>query len=105
MDTILFFGVLWILYGCAGLLGVQKIPSKFKGYAWTRRYTRWQGGLWLVLGIPWVLLCAVMKEREAGLPVMLALLLGCSLPGLIYSLVLDSRYNKKLEREEARTEK
>lgn len=35
MGTILVIGIIWTLYGLAGLFGIQKIPSKFKDKSWT----------------------------------------------------------------------
>lgn len=95
MNTILVIGIVWTLYGLVGLLGVQRIPAKFKGKPWTGRYIRWQGVSWLLIGIPWIILSLATEGKGMGVSVMLPLILVCTLPGFIYTVVLDRRYTAK----------
>ena len=43
MNALLFMSVFWIIYGIAGIVGYQNIPSKYKGHSWTKDYIRCQG--------------------------------------------------------------
>lgn len=99
MDTTLVIGIIWTLYGLAGLFGIQKIPAKFKNKPWTLLYTRRQGISWLLLGIPWIILRLATADKGLGIPVMILLLLVCSLPSFIYAVILDQRYTAKLKQE------
>lgn len=100
MDTILVIGIIWTLYGLAGLFGIQKIPSKFKDKSWTRHYIRYQGISWLLLGIPWIILGVSTEGKGVGMPAILFLILACSLPGFIYTVILDRRYTAKIKLEQ-----
>lgn len=99
MNTILVIGIIWTLYGIAGLFGLQKIPTKFKEKTWTKRYIRYQGIAWILLGIPWIVLALVTMNKEPGFFIMLPLLLVCTVPGFIYAIVLDRRYTAKIKQE------
>lgn len=100
MGTILVIGMIWTLYGLAGLFGIQKIPNKFKGQSWTKRNIRYQGISWLLLGIPWIVLDVATEDKGLGMPVMLFLILACSLPGFLYTVMLDRRYTAKTKLEQ-----
>ena len=100
MGTILVIGIIWTLYGLAGLFGIQKIPSKFKDKSWTKHYIRYQGISGLLLGIPWIVLDVITEDKGFGMPVMLFLILACSLPGFVYTVILDRRYTAKLKLEQ-----
>lgn len=100
MGTILVIGIIWTLYGLAGLFGIQKIPSKFKDKSWTKHYIRYQGISWLLLGIPWIVLDVITEDKGFGMPVMLFLTLACSLPEFVYTVILDRRYTAKLKLEQ-----
>lgn len=100
MGTILVIGIIWTLYGLAGLFGIQKIPSKFKDKSWTKHYIRYQGISWLLLGIPWIVLDVITEDKGFGMPVMLFLILAYSLPGFVYTVILDRRYTAKLKLEQ-----
>ncbi len=99
MNTILVIGIIWTLYGVAGLFGLQKIPTKFKAKTWTKRYIHYQGIAWILLGIPWIVLALVTMNKELGFFIMLPLLLVCTVPGFIYAIVLDRRYTAKIKQE------
>ncbi len=100
MGIILVIGIIWTLYGLAGLFGIQKIPSKLKDKSWTKHYIRYQGISWLLLGIPWIVLDVITEDKGFGMPVMLFLILACSLPGFVYTVILDRRYTAKLKLEQ-----
>ena len=100
MNTLLATGIILILYGLAGLLGIQKIPAKFQGKSWTRRYIRYQGISWLLLGVPWTVLSLATADKGLGTPVMVLLLFACSLPGFFYTVILERKYTARLKLEQ-----
>ena len=61
MNGLLFMSIFWIGYGILGLLGIQNIPSKYKGHSWTKGYIRKQGITWLLVGVPWLAFFLVCK--------------------------------------------
>ena len=40
------------------------------------------------------------EDKGFGMPVMLFLILACSLPGFVYTVILDRRYTAKLKLEQ-----
>lgn len=96
MNTILVSGMIWTLYGLAGILGIQKIPKKFQGQLWTKRYIRSQGMAWILLGIPWIILALVTDDWNLSPWIMLLLILECTIPSFLYSLALNRTYTAKL---------
>lgn len=103
MNVILVMSVFWILYGIAGLLGVQNIPAKYKGHSWTKAYIRSQGLNWLILGLPWLGFYLVRTfllaeiAITAGMSVIILLLL--SIPTLIVSIGMEKKYKAMLATE------
>lgn len=97
MNSIFVFGVIWTLYGLAGLLGVQKIQKKFQDQTWTKQYIRSQGVSWLLLGIPWISLALATDNLNLGPWMMLPLILGCTIPAFLYTLALNRTYTAKLD--------
>ena len=79
---------------------LYKNLSKFKDKSWTKHYIRYQGISWLLLGIPWIVLDVITEDKGFGMPVMLFLILACSLPGFVYTVILDRRYTAKLKLEQ-----
>lgn len=103
MQSVMFMSIFWILYGIAGLFGIQKIPSKFKGYSWTKEYIRCQGISWLMLGISWLILYLVytfcLIEMNIDRSVIALLIILLAVPSIIYSFKLDKKYRDLLARE------
>lgn len=99
MGTILYLSIFWIAYGIVGLLGFQIIPPKFKGHRWTKDYIRCQGKGWLVLGIPWLVLSLVLPDTSIGVGITMLIMIAAASPSLIYSVLLDKKYNVILANE------
>ena len=103
MNVLLFMSVFWILYGIAGLLGFQNIPAKYKGYSWTKDYTRSQGLTWLILGLPWfgfyLVRTFLLTEADITTGLSIAILLLLSIPAVVVSIVYEKKYKTMLAAE------
>ncbi len=103
MNVLLFMSVFWILYGIAGLLGFQNIPAKYKGYSWTKDYTRSQGLTWLILGLPWfgfyLVRTFLLAEADITTGLSIVILLLLSIPAVVVSIVYEKKYKAMLAAE------
>lgn len=101
MYIIINLGIFYVAYGVLGLFGVQVIPHKYQNKRWSRQYKRSRGIGWLLIGIPWCILYFVMtfaaKKANIKTGITCLLLMICSLPGLIYDLINDRKYNAMLK--------
>ena len=103
MQIVMYMSIFWILYGIAGLFGIQNIPSKYKGYSWTKEYIRSQGISWLLIGVPWFILylvytfCLIEMNIDRGVIVLLIILLA--VPSIIYTFKWDKKYRDLLAKE------
>ncbi len=94
MNVLFGISVFYICYGIAGVLGIQRIPKKYKGYSWTKKYKRSSGVAWLMLGIPWLIIIEIAKYT--GTKFFLAGIVISALPALAYSFWIQWKYNKKI---------
>ena len=94
MDVLLILGAFWTVYGLLGLAGWQHLPARYRGHRWTARYTRQLGLSWLMLGLPWLAVWALLRTAPPAWPVVCAVIVGVSLPSLVYTWALDRRYRK-----------
>lgn len=103
MKVLLFMSIFWTLYGIAGLFGIQNIPSKFKGYSWTKEYIRCQGITWLMLGVPLLVLYLIVNrfvpESEIHADILTFSVIILAIPSIIYSFVWEKKYERLLENE------
>lgn len=96
MKTILALGIFWIGYGIAGLFGLQVIPEKYKGKDWTKSYIRYRGISWIMIGIPWLILYMIIRDRNLGTFIMSFLLIVCAIPSLVCSIADERKYKAML---------
>ena len=94
---LLFMGLVWLIYGAAGLLGFQNIPKTHQGHSWTKCYKRALGLSWLLLSIPCLILWGVGQYQYVRHIVLLVFL--CFLPSLIYTFLIDRKYKSLLKEE------
>lgn len=103
MNGLLVMSIFWIGYGILGLFGIQNIPSKYKGHAWTKDYIRRQGITWLIVGVPWLafyLVCTfLIHEAEVSLGIELLVLTALSLPAIIITFIWERKYKALLAAE------
>ena len=94
MNVLLMLGAFYTVYGLLGLAGWQRLPAPYRGHRWTGRYTRRLGVSWLMLGLPWLAVWALLRTAPPAWPVVCAVIVGVSLPSLVYTWALDRRYRK-----------
>ena len=97
METILYLGIFWTVYGVIGLFGFQVIPSKYKGYSWTRDYISLQAKTWLMLGVPWVALSLILPTLNISRGLTTIAIIAVAIPSLIYSGFIDRKYQKLMD--------
>lgn len=101
MKVLLFMSVFWILYGIAGLLGIQNIPKRFKGYSWTKEYIRLQGITWLMLGVPLLMLCLIVEcfipETNLNAELFVIGILVLASPSVVFTYKWEKKYEKMLK--------
>ena len=104
MNVLLMLGAFYTVYGLLGLAGWQRLPACYRGHRWTARFTRRLGLSWLLLGLPWLAVWALLHAAPPAWPVVCAVIVGVSLPSLVYTWALDRRYRKwtRRARREAR---
>lgn len=96
MNSVIIFGVFWTVYGAAGLLGFQIIPEKYKGHDWTKGYIHRRGASWIMLGVPWLVLCMISYGRDMSKTAVMFLLLVLAIPALGYAFFLERKYKALL---------
>ena len=94
MNVLLALGGVYTAYGLLGLAGWQRLPAPYRGHRWTGRYTRRLGVSWLMLGLPWLAVWALLRTAPPAWPMVCAVIVGVSLPSLVYTWALDRRYRK-----------
>lgn len=96
MYVLIGLGAFYTMYGILGLLGIQYIPKKHRNQPWTRQYKRSCGVGWLLFGIPWCVLYFVARQTVMKTPLLLGLIVVCSLPSMVYSVICDRKYDAML---------
>ncbi len=96
MPVLFWLGTFWTLYGLAGIFGMQRIPSKYKNRVWTSQYIRLCGISWLMIGIPWLLLYAVVCRYRISWAITAPLLVLLSVPSILFSIRTEKKYKAKL---------
>lgn len=96
MMSILGSGLFFTLYGIAGLFGMQRIHEKYKNHTWTPQYIRFQGGMYILLGAPWLILVACTWGKNISLLSFVLLALACGIPAFLYALAVDRKFKALL---------
>ena len=100
MFTVMSMGIFYSVYGVLGLLGVQVIPSEYRGKPWTKSYIRRRGISWVIVGIPWLVFYLIVRDMEKNKLILLVMLITISLPSIIYSIVFERKYKALLKNEQ-----
>lgn len=85
------FGVGSCIYGALALLGVAKVHKKWRGTGLEKRYKRFTGIAFLILGIAWLLGDILVKELSVAQILLLAL------PAFVISVIGDIHYRRLLK--------
>lgn len=99
MTVVWIMSIFYCIYGILGLFGIQNIADKYIGKSCTDEYIRFRGVSWLILGVPWLILCIASRYIEIDRPYTLYLLIGLAVPSLIYSFVGEHKYKAMLKKE------
>ena len=84
----------WIVYGIVGIFGYQcSIPEKYKNQPWTKKYIRFRGLSWLLIGVPLVILCVIKRNTDISLMIVCI----CCIPSIIYSMMGERKYKAMLK--------
>lgn len=96
----IYLSIFWLIYGIGGLFGYC-VPKKYKGYSWSKNYSKEQGICWLMIAIPCLFITVLIKLAwiEVGKNLLYILLLVC-VPGIVYSFIIDKKYNTLLKEED-----
>ena len=100
MFIIISLGIFYSLYGVLGLLGVQVIPSEYRGKPWAKSYIRCRGISWVIVGIPWLVFYLIVRDMEINKLICVVILIAISLPSIIYSIVFERKYKALLKNEQ-----
>ena len=98
MISLWVFSVVYSIYGCLGLLGYQVIPQKYKGTECEKEYKRFRGISWLLIGVPWFLVHLILLNREFSIIGMAVLMIGTSIPGIVFSVIGERKYRNLLNK-------
>ena len=99
MEVIFFMSLFNIGYGIFGLFGKMNIAEKFKGHEWTKDYMRELGIGDILLGVPWLILYFAFKQYDPGYWTIFLLIILLALPSLIYVILIERKYNKRLKKD------
>lgn len=98
--TLLVFGIAYIIEGIFGLFGYQLIvPSKYDGFAWTKKYIQGNGVSRILLGVPWLILFFTSVEEQFNIETLVSILIIASLPSLAFDIWHSIKFKKILKRE------
>ena len=97
MEILFAMSIFYICYGILGLFGKMVVPEKFKGYEWTKNYSKEQGFSYILIGIPWSILCYAFEKFDPGYVVMFSTIILTALPSFIYGIYIDKKYSKLIK--------
>ena len=100
MFAVISMGIFYSVYGVLGLLGVQVIPSEYRGKPWTKSYIRCRGISWVIVGIPWLVFYLIVRDMEINKLILVLILIGISFPSIIYSIAFERKYKALLKNEQ-----
>ena len=92
----LALGIVWILYGIAGIFGFGHVSKRFRGYVWTNDYIRAQGISFIMLGAAFVALYLVnvffFIGKQIGVGFEILLLSVFVTPSFAYMTMYEKKY-------------
>lgn len=96
MTPVLVLSLFWIVYGVLGLFGIQIIPRQMKGTEQERAYKRYAGTIWLLLGVPLLLLYFATRISDTSEMPMVAVTFGAASPAMVYAVVAGRKFQAAL---------
>lgn len=101
MTVVLGLGIIWTIYGTAGLLGFQRIPARYKEKSWKGQYIHACGIGWLMIGLPWLALYGAASLWKIQWPVTAVLLVCFAVPSIVYTIRIERKYGQKADEDTA----
>ena len=109
LNVVLLLGVFWTIYGLIGVIGFQVVPKRYRHKSWTRKYARLRGAGWIMIGVPWVLIYGMAVGLSLPRFVMVLLFVLAAIPSLVYTLIIEKKYETlwvdEMEREEKKAQR
>ena len=103
MQAMMCISIFWTLYGIAGIFGFQNIPTKYKGYSWTKDYIRCQGKSWLMIGLPWLAIYLMrtfcFADIHISMGLMVLIFFVISIPAIAYTVIWEKKFKDLLAKE------
>ena len=97
MTVLFLMSIFYIIYGIFGLFGKINIPKKFKGYKWTKDYTKISGVSYLLLGFPWLILYFAFTQYDHGFVKTFLFIIILALPAFFLTIHVERKYDKLLK--------
>ena len=92
----LVIGIVWILYGIAGMFGFGHVAKRYRGYVWTNDYIRAQGISFIMLGAAFVALYLMnvffFIGKQIGIGIEILLLSVFVTPSFAYMTIYEKKY-------------
>lgn len=93
--TIWILSVFFVIYGILGLFGIQRVPKKHKGKDYEPEYKRSLSVIYLMAGIPWLILCLLLSVYSISVGKTIIIYITISVPSLVYSILTENNYKNK----------
>jgi len=88
----------WIIYGILGLFGIQKIPRRYINTEYEKPYKRFQGFVFLLMGVPCFIIWLLAKNTIIAPEKLPVIIVVCVMPSILYAFIGDMRFRKRLGR-------
>ena len=99
MDVLLIMSIFYCVYGVLGLFGLQVIPDKYTGKNWTKKYIRYRGTVWVLIGVPWLVLYIIYRSFGIDRHITGLFMLVLAIPAIVYEIVNGRKFKKLLKSE------
>lgn len=93
MNIIFYLALAFVVYGICDLTGLNSVHTKHAAQPCAKKYARFRGISKLLLGIPWIIVYFLNIYFQWTTGQLILLLLVCSIPSIIYSVVIIQKFN------------
>jgi len=99
MIAVLFMSLFFIIYGALGCIkGIQKIPQKFKNTEYENPYKKFQGRVYLTLGISYFFIWIMMANKIIAFETIQIACILFTVPILLYAIIGHLIFCKRLKK-------
>ena len=92
---LLMLGGVSLIYGILGLFGIQSIPTWVQGKSFEKEYKTDSGINFIILGLAWILVFVLSNFVELSSFLMILLAVIAAIPGLLYAVKREKKYQDK----------